>query len=203
MLIKTLTVGNLETNCYIVTNESLMECVVIDPGDESNTILDYIESNRLKCKAILLTHGHFDHVSALSAVSEETGATVYMNAKDDAENMHSFLFPLHLPESSKYIEDGDNICEAGLTFTAIATPGHTPGSMTYIVENVIFSGDTLFCGSCGRTDLEGGNMEELSASLKKICSLEGEYEIYPGHMDSTTLIREKTFNFCCREALQK
>ena len=202
MLIKTLTVGNLETNCYIVSNESLMECVVIDPGDESNTILDYLESNHLTCKAILLTHGHFDHVSAVSAIAEETGAIIYMNKKDDAEVLHSFLFPLHLPENSRTIDDGEDICEAGLAFKAIATPGHTPGGMTYLTENALFTGDTLFCGSCGRTDLDGGNDLDLFASLKKICSLEGDFEIYPGHMDCTTLIREKTFNFCCRKAMQ-
>ena len=82
MLIKTLPVGDLETNCYIVTNEQTLESVVIDPGDESNTILDYLEENHLKCEAILLTHGHYDHVGAVQTVQEETGATVYMHPAD-------------------------------------------------------------------------------------------------------------------------
>ena len=92
MLIKTIPVGQLEENCYVVTNEATLESVVIDPGDEANTILDYLESNKLKCVAIMLTHGHFDHVGAVDAVAEETGATVYMNELDDAkrhQNNHS------------------------------------------------------------------------------------------------------------------
>ena len=96
MLIKTIPVGQLETNCYIVTNEDTLECVVIDPGDESNTILDYIEDNRLKCRAIMLTHGHFDHVGAANAVAEETGAPVYINALDEAKNAPSMHFPFNL-----------------------------------------------------------------------------------------------------------
>ena len=155
MLIKTLPVGDLETNCYIVTNEQTLESVVIDPGDESNTILDYLEDNHLTCKAIFLTHGHYDHVGAVSALQEETGAPVYMNAKDDAKNMHSFHFPFSLPENGKNYDDGDVVEAAGLTFHILATPGHTPGSVVIRVEDALFTGDTLFRGSCGRTDLDG------------------------------------------------
>ena len=123
MLIKTLPVGDLETNCYIVTNEQTLESVVIDPGDESNTILDYLEDNHLTCKAIFLTHGHYDHVGAVSALQEETGAPVYMNAKDDAKNMHSFHFPFSLPENGKNYDDGDVVEAAGLTFHILRDPG--------------------------------------------------------------------------------
>ena len=203
MLIKTLPVGDLETNCYIVTNEQTLESVVIDPGDESNTILDYLEDNHLTCKAIFLTHGHYDHVGAVSALQEETGAPVYMNAKDDAKNMHSFHFPFSLPENGKSFDDGDVVEAAGLTFHILATPGHTPGSVVIRVEDALFTGDTLFRGSCGRTDLDGGNMDDMLQSLKKICALEGDYEVYPGHMDCSSLIRERNFNYYCRAAMQK
>ena len=203
MLIKTLPVGDLETNCYIVTNEQTLESVVIDPGDESNTILDYLEDNHLTCKAIFLTHGHYDHVGAVSALQEETGAPVYMNAKDDAKNMHSFHFPFSLPENGKNYDDGDVVEAAGLTFHILATPGHTPGSVVIRVEDALFTGDTLIRGSCGRTDLDGGNMDDMLQSLKKICALEGDYEVYPGHMDCSSLIRERNFNYYCRAAMQK
>ena len=203
MLIKTLPVGELETNCYVVTNEATLECVVLDPGDESNTILDYLESNHLQCKAILLTHGHFDHAGAVDAVAEETGAIVYMNPRDDAKNIHAYYFPYTLPENGKYYDDGDVITVAGILFEVLATPGHTPGSVTLKAEDVLFTGDTLFRGSAGRTDLEGGDAEALLASLRKICELEGDYEVYPGHMDPSSLVREKNFNFYCRKAMQK
>ncbi len=202
MLIKTLPVGDLETNCYVVTNEKTLECVVIDPGDESNTILDYLESNHLTCKAIFLTHGHYDHVGAVEAVQEETGATVYMNAKDDAKNMHSFHFPFTLPENGRTYDDGDVVSAAGIDFSILSTPGHTPGSVVIRAEDALFTGDTLFRGSCGRVDLDGGDPQAEMLSLKRLCSLEGDYEVYPGHMDSTTLERERMFNFYCREAMK-
>ena len=168
MLIKTLPVGDLETNCYIVTNEATLHSVVIDPGDESNTIMDYLEENHLICDAIFLTHGHFDHVGAVSA----------------------------------YYQDGDQITEAGLVFHVMETPGHTPGSVCLRVEDALFTGDTLFRGSCGRTDLDGGDMDAMMHSLKKICRLEGDYEVYPGHMEATSLLRERLFNYYCRRAME-
>lgn len=201
MLIKTLPVGQLETNCYVVTDEKTLRCVVIDPGDESNTILDYMESNRLKCEAIMLTHGHFDHTGAVSAIAEETGATVYMNSRDDARVMKSQQLPFSLPENGINYDDGDIIETAGLRFEILATPGHTPGGVTIKCEDCLFTGDTLFRGSLGRTDLDGGDMDKELASLKKLCSLEGDYEVYPGHMDSTTLQRERSFNYYCRMAM--
>ena len=202
MLIKTIPVGQLEENCYIVTNEATLESVVIDPGDEANTILDYLESNKLKCTAIMLTHGHFDHVGAVDAVAEETGATVYMNELDDAKRHQNNHSSYTLRDGGIYYSDGDVIDAAGLSFHIIATPGHTPGGVTIQVEDCLFTGDTLFKGSCGRTDLDGGDINQELASLRRICSLPGDYEVYPGHMDSTTLERERMFNYYCRSAMQ-
>lgn len=202
MLIKTLPVGQLETNCYVVGNEKTLECVVIDPGDESNTILDYLEDNRLKCVAIMLTHGHFDHVGAADAVAEETGAVVYMNHRDDRRENSGGMLPFALPENGKSYDEGDVIEAAGLRFEIFATPGHTPGGVTIRCADALFVGDTLFRGSCGRTDFPGGDMDEEMRSIKKICSLEGDYEVYPGHMDATTLERERLFNYYCREAIK-
>ena len=202
MLIKTIPVGQLEENCYVVTNEKTLECVVIDPGDESNTILDYLESNRLTCRAIMLTHGHFDHVGAADAVAEETGATIYMNSRDDTGGK-SWHLPYRMPQGAISYDDGDLIDEAGLRFEIIATPGHTPGGVTIRCERALFTGDTLFRGSCGRTDLPGGDMDEELKSLARLCALPGDYEVYPGHMDSSTLERERNFNYYCREAQRR
>ena len=202
MLIKTIPVGQLETNCYIVTNEDSLECVVIDPGDEANTIMDYLERNKLKCRGIMLTHGHFDHTGAVDAVAGETGAPVYINRADDGRNSGASHLPYLLPESGLYYADGDVIALAGLRFEIMATPGHTPGGITIRCGEALFTGDTLFRGSCGRTDLPGGDMDQEMDSLRRICSLEGDYEVYPGHMDSSTLERERAFNYYCRLALR-
>jgi len=105
-----------------------------------------------------------------------------------------------IPEGGKFYGDGDLLQIAGLNFGIIHTPGHTPGGVTIICENALFTGDTLFKGSCGRADLPGGDMDEELRSLKKICALKGDYEVYPGHMDSSTLERERLFNYYCRVA---
>lgn len=203
MNIKTLPVGQLETNCYVVVNEQRLECVVIDPGDESNTILDYIEDNKLKCCAIMLTHGHYDHVGAVSEIMEQTGCEMYINPRDEGYEPGMSGMKFKMPEGGKYYDDGDVVKAAGLEFKVLATPGHTPGGVCLICGNALFTGDTLFRGSCGRTDLPGGNMCMEMASLKRICALPGDYEVYPGHMDSSTLERERRFNHYCREAMTK
>ncbi len=203
MLIKTFSVGQFETNCYIVSDEDSLECAVIDPGDESNTILDYLESNHLKCRVILLTHGHFDHIGAVLPVSEETGAPVYVHEKDDARNSLDNRFAFHLPENGFYYKEGDTVQVGSLRFEVLETPGHTPGSVTLRCGDALFTGDTLFKGSCGRTDLPGGDMVQELDSLKKLCALEGDYEVYPGHMDASTLERERMFNYYCRAAMNR
>ena len=202
MLIKTIPVGQLETNCYVVTNEHTLECVLIDPGDESNTILDYLEENRLKCRAILLTHGHYDHVGAVDAVAEETGAAVYMNERDDARHAADSHLPYTLKGNGRSYDEGDTVEVGSLRFQVLATPGHTKGGVCLVCGDALFTGDTLFKGSCGRTDLPGGDMDEELASLRRLCELPGDYEVYPGHMDSSTLERERAFNYYCRAAMR-
>ncbi len=203
MLIKTLPVGQLETNCYVVTNEKTLESVVIDPGDEANTILDYLESNHLRCAAIFVTHGHYDHVGAVEALREETGAPVYMNPRDDASRAVDAHMIYRMQPGDKAYDEGDTVEAAGLVFHVMATPGHTPGGVTLRCEDALFTGDTLFKGSCGRTDLPGGDMEQELSSLRRICELPGDYEVYPGHMDPSTLEREREFNYYCRAAMRR
>lgn len=196
MLIKNFQLGQLETNCYIVTDEKTMETVVIDPGDESNTVLDYIEENKLKVKDIFLTHGHFDHTTAAEAVSQETGAPIWINEKDINTGDDEYLefYTYHAPENVKKYKDGDKINVGGMEFEIIETPGHSKGSVTIKSGDVLFTGDTLFRGGCGRVDFPGGDMAQIMLSLKKLALLEGNYEVYPGHMDATTLDVERNVN---------
>ena len=204
MLIKTIPVGHLDTNCYVVTNEQTLESVVIDPGDEGNTILDYLESNKLKCLAIMLTHGHYDHVGAVSFVAEETGAVVYMNRRDDRRYApEGSYLTFELPENGISYDDGDVIELAGLRFYIMATPGHTPGGVTIRCEDALFTGDTLFCQSCGRTDLPGGSWPEILQSLKKLYQLPGDYQVLPGHEGLSTLERERKSNPYMRQAVKE
>ena len=195
MLIKNLVVGNLATNCYIVTDEATMKCAIIDPGADSNEILNYVEENGLKPEAILITHGHFDHVTAVPAVQEETGAPVYIHALDAYTTGRYDHVRFHADENTRYYAEGDKVQVGNLTFEVIETPGHSRGSVTLRCENVLFTGDTLFRDSVGRTDLDGGDMRQLLRSILRLYDLEGDYEVYPGHMEASTLERERRFNY--------
>ena len=200
MLIKTLTVGMLDTNCYVVTDEKTRLCAIIDPGAESNTILDYIESNKLEPAAIFLTHGHFDHHIALRAVMDATGAPVYVSMPDVNTGGRRDQHMVDNISGLVWYSEGSVIKVGNLVFTVLETPGHSPGSVTLKCESALFTGDTLFCDGCGRTDLAGGSMDLLLASLRRLAALEGDYEVYPGHDRSTTLDRERSFNYYMKHA---
>lgn len=202
MHIKTLTVGPIETNCYVVSDEETQECAVIDPGDESGTILDYLESNNLKCRCILLTHAHFDHVGAVSELMAETGAALYMSEQDNGVPIGSGNECFLAPEGTKFYKDGDTVAVSSLSFRVLATPGHTPGCVCLICGDAIFSGDTLFRDSCGRTDFVSSNTDDMLASLRRIAELPGDYEVFPGHMSATTLERERRMNYFMHAALK-
>ena len=201
MHIKTITVGPIEENCYVVSDEQTRECAVIDPGDEAGRILDYIESEKLSCRCILLTHAHFDHVGAVPEVMEETGATLYMNKKDDGTAIGSGSEAYSAPAGTKFYSDGDVVKVGSLEFKVMETPGHTPGSVCLICGDAIFTGDTLFRDSCGRTDFAAGNTDHMMASLRRLGELPGDYEVFPGHMFSTSLDRERRYNYFMRAAL--
>ena len=200
MRIDEITVGPVETRCYILSREDGDRCIVIDPGDEAARVRKAAGGKTIE--AILLTHGHFDHVGALRAVQEETGAAVYMNRRDDARFSTDEHMRFIMEQDDHNYDEGDVVEAAGLRFFVMATPGHTPGGVTLRCEDALFTGDTLFKGSCGRTDLPGGDMEQELRSIRRICELPGDYEVYPGHMDSTTLERERNFNYYCRMALR-
>ena len=209
MLIKTITVGAYETNCYIVADEQTLECAVIDPGADASTILDYLEETHLRCRFVLLTHGHFDHTGAVSDVLAETDAMLMMHKADVGVSVGGDFYRFVPPQDTKFFTDGDIVCVGGLSFTVIETPGHTPGSVCLLCseassgESALFSGDTLFRDSCGRTDFPGSSTDDMLRSLKRLAQLPGDCEIYPGHGFSTTLDRERSVNYFIGAALRQ
>ena len=208
MLIKCFTVGSFETNCYIVSDGETLECAVIDPGADGSTILNYLEEARLTCRAILLTHGHFDHTGAVGTLMEETGAPLYMHKADDGITVGGDYFRFSAPAGTRFYKDGDELALGALRFTVLETPGHTPGSVTLLCagagsgDRALFTGDTLFRDSCGRTDFPGSSTESIMRSLKRLSALPGDYEVYPGHMGASTLERERNVNLFMLRAMR-
>lgn len=190
MEILTMTVGAYQTNCYMVWGKG-NQCVLIDPGYEPEAILEQVRLQGKTVAAILLTHGHFDHVGGVKVIAAQTGCRVWLCADELALPGTISNGPLYYTDT---YADGQSITVAGLTFQVLHTPGHTPGCVCLLCEDVMFSGDTLFAGSCGRTDLPGGSWEVLRASLNRLAQLEGDYRVYPGHGEPTTLLREKKSN---------
>ena len=189
--IHALTLGAYQTNCYIIHEEHSKTCCVIDPGYTPDYVLHYIEKQGLTVEAILLTHGHFDHVGGVKNLAADTGCKVYLCAKD--LSMPPMVTDGPLYHTDTYGE-GTQLHLAGLDISVIHTPGHTPGSVCLLCENAMFSGDTLFEGSCGRTDLPGGSWSTIQASLARLARLEQNYTVYPGHGGATTLAAEKRYN---------
>ena len=188
--IHTLTLGMYQTNTYIIHEENSKGCCVIDPGYEADAILQKCEALGLNVEAILLTHGHFDHVGAVRDLAADTGCRVFACAGD--EQLPPMFTGGKLYVTDRY-EEGTILNIAGLYIRVLHTPGHTPGSVCLLVDDVIFSGDTLFAGSCGRTDI-GGSWTEIQSSLKRLSLLEGDFTVYPGHGESTTLAAERRYN---------
>ena len=197
--IHTFPLGAYQTNCYIVHDDASKTCAIIDPGYEPHVILETLSRLGLTADAVLLTHGHFDHVGAVEKIVTETGCQLWMSQSEWSQvptpaTYH--FFPLANCDfcDVQFCEEGQQIHAGGLTFQVISTPGHTHGSVCYLCEHVMFSGDTLFAGSCGRTDLPGGDSKFLRASLERLGELKENYTVYPGHGESTTLAWEKMYN---------
>ena len=191
MNILTIQGGSLYTNCYMVWGEDSDTCVLIDPGFQAEGILEQVRAKRKTVEAVLLTHGHFDHVGGVKAIAAETGCKVYLH--EDDLTLPSQLTLGTIPYTDTY-EEGDEITLAGVTFRVIHTPGHTPGSVCLLCEDALFAGDTLFAMSCGRTDLPGGNFRAMADSLYRLATLEEDYKVYPGHGEATVLSYEKKTN---------
>ena len=191
LTLHTLPLGAYQTNCYILHQEDSSSCVVLDPGYTPEVILDFLAGKGLKLEAILLTHGHFDHVGAVRDLAAETGCQVYLNPDDLSMPPRMTAGPLYYTDT---YSDGDTLSPAGIPFQVLSTPGHTPGSVCLIAENFLFSGDTLFAGSCGRTDLPGGSRRAIRESLRRLAAIPQDYSVHPGHGESTTLAWEKQYN---------
>ncbi len=188
-----LNVGRLQTNCYVVWAPGSKTCAVIDPGDEAPRILKHIADRGLSLEAVLLTHGHFDHVGAVNDLQKETGCKVYMNIKELALPEGLTAGPLHYTDAF-----AGSVTAGGLTFTVLETPGHSEGSVCLLCGDTMFSGDTLFAGTCGRTDLPTGSWSAILKSLKMLAQLPGDYTVYPGHGPSTTMNTERAENPCIK-----
>ena len=197
--VKNLTLGAYQTNTYIVHDSESRTCAVIDPGYEPERVLAAVQDQGLTVDAVLLTHGHFDHVGGVQEIVEKTGCKLWMSESDWSQfpnPVTAFFYPIANCDFTEvnFCEDGEIIHAGGLTFTVIATPGHTWGSVCYLCENTLFSGDTLFAGSCGRTDLPGGDWATIQASLHWLAELPGDYRVFPGHGEETTLAQERQYN---------
>ena len=188
--IHTLTLGMYQTNTYIIHEEASSSCCVIDPGYQASTILEKLDELNLTLDAILLTHGHFDHVGAVKDLAADTDCRVFLCPEDTQLPPMFTAGPLFYTDS--YTE-GSILNIAGLYIHVLHTPGHTPGSVCLLVDDVIFSGDTLFAGGCGRTDI-GGDWVTIQKSLKRLGEIEGYFKVLPGHGESTTLAYEKKYN---------
>ena len=202
MQVKVLQVGPIGTNCYLLEDEKAHVAAVIDPGDEAGRILQVIKDDGVDVKYILLTHGHYDHTTAVPQLHKALPqAEIYIH-RADANGAGSQLFPLagQIPDL-KFYDEGDTLALGDMTIQVLHTPGHSKGSVTLKVGDVLFCGDTLFAGSCGRTDLAGGSYAEIMASLKKLGQLPGDYHVCPGHDVTSTLERERRSNPFLREAM--
>lgn len=200
MTIRCLPLGALQANCYLLSDEE-GATAVIDPGDEAGTILETVRAGELAVESILLTHAHFDHILAADELRRETGAPVYVYETDapalaDPRRSLTVLAkggagPLR---ADHLLKDGEELRVGRLAVSVLHTPGHTPGSCCFLCGDALFSGDTLFAGSIGRTDFPGGDDQAMAASLRMLAALEPGIRVFPGHGESTTLSKERMEN---------
>ncbi len=194
--------GEIETNCYLFFGEGSRACAIIDPGAEPGKIFAAVAALELKPALVLDTHGHLDHIGANRDMKEKYNVPIYLHSADapmlkapDYVEMSLLLGARDSPAPDRLLVDGDAIAVGGETLRVIHTPGHTPGSVSFLASGVVFSGDTLFCGGVGRTDLEGGSWKDLEKSIReRLFVLPGETVVLPGHGPWTTVAEEKLSN---------
>ncbi len=196
-------VGMLGTNCYIIFDEKLKEGYVIDAGAEAKRIISNLRSNAVKCLGVLCTHGHMDHVGAAGKVAEELSVPVYISHEDSsiltgsASGITTKIGSLFIskPSGVEFLRAGQKLSFGENTVKVLSTPGHTRGSVSFLAGDILFCGDLIFEGSIGRTDLKGGSLTELLASVKReVFTLPDETRLFPGHGPATTVGRERRSN---------
>ena len=206
MEIKYLPVAPYGTNCYFLCDKEAGVCAVIDPGGSPEQVLAALEKLNCRPCVILLTHGHYDHTGAVAdLLAKYPDLKVHIH-RGDYQDVDTKLFPLSVQvpaESVVLYDEGDTIPVGGAQVEVLHTPGHSEGSVTLRCGSALFCGDTLFAGSCGRTDFAGGSVPRMMASLKRLGSLEGDLDVLPGHMESSTLDQERKTNPYLRQAMQK
>lgn len=194
--------GMLQTNCYLLVDENTGRAAVVDPGTDEPKLMNLMKQSEIKSiDYILLTHGHFDHIMGVKKLKEETGAKVAVHVLDknmllDPKESRAFLHDLEMEpvKPDLLLQDGDEVSLGSLNIKVIHTPGHTPGGVCYLCGDVMFSGDTLFYGTVGRTDFSYGDSVQLLASVRHLRDLDGDYQVLPGHGPSTTLAAERQQN---------
>ena len=202
MDIKRIYIPSVYTNCYLLADEATGAAAVIDPGDDvTDTVERLCTDNGWTLRGVFLTHGHYDHVGGVTALRQAfPDVSVYLHPADTGGT--SQLLPTAGLGNVTLWRDGDVVKLGDLQVEVLHTPGHTPGSVCLRCRDVLFSGDTLFAGSCGRTDFPGGSMEEMMASLARLGGLEGDLRVLPGHEGETTLSRERQYNPYLRQAME-
>jgi glyoxylase-like metal-dependent hydrolase (beta-lactamase superfamily II) len=206
LIIKQLTLGPIQANCYILGCDQSRQAAVIDPGDEADKILMALAESKLTVNYIINTHGHFDHVGANARLKGATDAQLLIHALDEpmlkqlsASASAWGLKAENSPAPDQYLEDGLKLTFGEITLEAIHTPGHSPGGVSLFTDGKVFVGDTLFAGSIGRTDLPGGDYNTLISSIQtRLFTLDDDVEVFPGHMGTTTIGTEKRHNPFCR-----
>ncbi len=195
MQIKKVVLGPFEENAYILIQEGSKEAIIIDPGAEEEKLIPYLKYLNINLKYILLTHGHVDHVGAVDALRDEFDVPVYISKADmDYIEKKKMAFG-PMKKADFFIKEGDDLFFGDKKITILDTPGHSKGSLSFLIEGILFSGDVLFQNSIGRSDLPGGNFDELIQSIKtKLFPLPDKTQVMPGHGPQTTMGMEKAFN---------
>lgn len=189
-MIRTITVGSLSTNCYVLIDDKSQEGIIIDPGDEPAKIIKFLKTSLLRIKYIINTHSHSDHIGADSEIKTFTGAEIMIHRMD--ARMLNMMLSI---SANKFLEEQNKIKIGFFTLNVLHTPGHTPGSICLLGEGFIFTGDTLFAGGVGRWDLPGGSEKTLRESISsKLIPLDNSLVVYPGHGPTTTIGQERKDN---------
>ena len=195
--------GMVETNSYIFIDEN-NNCVIVDPDGSESQFINFVKENELNLLCILLTHGHIDHIGAVEGIKKEfdmdvlAGELEQQVLKDPYLNASLMFGAKTSLEADRYLKDGEIVNAGSMSFKVMLTPGHTCGSVCYLIEDIIVSGDTLFEGSCGRADLPTGDWNTIVESLMKLKALKGDYRVLPGHGPATTLDKERRTNMFMR-----